>query len=267
MPAINPVRLKIQVTELVELSADPEQFLGALHSLLDFYADRSRRPGKSGRKASILRAYHAPRQVLKQIEKELVSIAASDFEIILTLIDVLWQEPWLECRLIAISLLECIPPKPPAPGFARLREWGKDCREEQLRTALLEVGVSRLRVETPDQFLNLVETWLTSADFASRKLGLRAIALLPQEQDFENLPLLYRLIAPLVREPDSRLEQDLLDVVSALARRSPNETLYFIRQNLSASRHPGLAWLARNTIKSFPVEQQSVLRSLLRERM
>ena len=49
MPAIQLARLKIQVTELLKYFSVPKDFLRELHAMLDFYADRTRRSGQSGK--------------------------------------------------------------------------------------------------------------------------------------------------------------------------------------------------------------------------
>ena len=49
MPAIQLARLKIQITELLTNFDRPVDFLRELHTLFGFYADRTRRPGQSGK--------------------------------------------------------------------------------------------------------------------------------------------------------------------------------------------------------------------------
>jgi hypothetical protein len=85
--------------------------------------------------------------------------------------------------------------------------------------------------------------------------------------NFENLPTLYRLLSPLLREASSTLESDLLRAVRALGERSPQETAYFLRQNLMAPHKSGLAVITRSCLDIFPPELESVLRAELRKRM
>ena len=78
MPAIQLARLKIQSVRLAENFADPHTFARELRGLLDFYAERTHRPGQVGEPPPILPAYNVPPQVMRQVERELSPIAIQD---------------------------------------------------------------------------------------------------------------------------------------------------------------------------------------------
>ena len=267
MPAIQLARLKIQVTDLLTHFDEPTEFLHQLHDLLNFYADRTRRPGRSGKPKPLIQAYNAPRQVIRRIEGDLTPLVLADSAQALALADQLWADPWFECRLLAISILGMLPLDAPETIVTRLQTWGKTCRENALLDALLGTGAATLRAEAPDDFLLLVDHWLSSGDLPSRTIGLRALPALIMNPKFENLPALYRLLSPLLREASSSLEGDLLRVVRALGERSPQETAYFLQQNLNAPHKAGLAVIVRRSLDVFPPEMENLLRVTLRERM
>jgi len=60
MPAIHPARMKIQVARLGEKIRQPEVFVRELHNLLDFYADRTHRPGQFGEPPPLLAIIKPP---------------------------------------------------------------------------------------------------------------------------------------------------------------------------------------------------------------
>ena len=264
MPAIQPARLKIKVTQLLENFDSPLEFVRSIHNLFDFYADRTRHPGRGGKPFSLVRAYNVPRQVLRQIEGDLAPKAAVDPERALALADVLWQEEWLECRLLAIAILGEIPPDPPERVVERIQAWGRECGQDRQLDASLMVGLAQLRKESPELFLRILGDWITSPDLASQKVGLRVVPPLVKDASFENLPAIFHLIAPLVRNVDTGLEVDLLEVLHALAQRSPQETAYFLRQSLIISDRPGVTSLVWQSLHSFPPEIKANLRELLR---
>jgi hypothetical protein len=267
MPAIQLARLKIQVTELLTNFTQPVDFLRELHAMLDFYADRTRRSGQSGKPKPLIQAYNVPRQVMRRIESDITPLVVADPENALFLADQLWLDAWYESRLLAIAILGLLPPEPANVIIDRLQLWGKGCREDALLASLLDDGAALIRSEFPDQYFLLIENWLTNGDVPSRKVGLRAMPALIQNPDFENLPALYRLLAPLVRESTSALEADLIQVVRALGRRSPQETTYFLQQNLKALHQSGLGLIIRRSLDVFPPELEESLREALRERM
>jgi len=264
MPAIQPARLKIEISKIVAHFGAPVEFVRAIHDLFDFYADRTHRPGRGGKPFSLVRAYNVPRQVLRQIEVELAPKAAVDPERALVLADAIWQENYLECRLLAIAILGEIPPDPPEQVVERIQAWGRECGEDRQLDASLIVGLARIRKETPELFLRILETWITSHDLASQKVGLRVLPPLVKDVSFENLPAVFHMITPLVRNVDTVLEVDLLAVLHALAQRSPQETAYFLRQSLAISDQPGIASLVWQSLYSFPPEIETSLRELLR---
>jgi hypothetical protein len=266
MPAIQLARLKIQAAQLAEHFANPVLYARSLHDLLDYYADRAYRPGQTGEPPPLLTAYSVPPQVIRQILKELTPFAAQDRPAALALCDALWSEPYFEFRLLAASLLGEISPHPPEEILARVKAWAVPSTEIRLLAALFTIGLSWFRQDLPELYLRQVEAWLASAEVFSQHLGLQALGPLATAQGFDNLPVLFRLLAPLVRSAPMQLRPDLLDVVQGLARRSPQETAYFLRQNLEIKTdNPGTAWLARHSLASFPVEVQTSLRAALRE--
>jgi hypothetical protein len=160
-----------------------------------------------------------------------------------------------------------LPPEPTDVITGRLQAWGKGCREDALLVSLLNKGAAPIRSAYPNEYFSLIEDWLTSGDMPSRKVGLRAMPALVENPEFENLPVMYRLLAPLVRESTSTLEADLIQVVRALGRRSPQETAYFLQQNLQAPHKSGLGVITRKSLDVFPTELEESLREALRVRM
>jgi hypothetical protein len=125
-----------------------------------------------------------------------------------------------------------------------------------------------VRAEDTALYLDLIKSWLESREVFSQRLGLRALLFLLKSSSFENMPLAMRLLAPVVRAAPSRLKPDLLDLIQALAQRSPRETAFFLRQNLAVKNdNPGTPWLIRNSLRYFPLEMQSSLRQALRNEM
>ena len=265
MPAIQLARLKIQITDLLTCFDQPNDFVRELHVLLEFYADRTRRSGQSGTPKPLVQAYNVPRQVMRRIEGDLVESIVNEPESAIMLSDQLWADKWFECRLIAISILGKLPLEHANQVIERLQKWGKECRDDALLSALLDFGAAQIRKETPKEYQLLVEGWLSNEELTSRKIGLRALPALVSNPGFVNLPVFYRLLAPMLREATSVLEPDLLSAVRSLGLRSPQETAYFLKQNLIAPHESGLSVIIRRSLEVFPPDLQDILREMLRE--
>jgi hypothetical protein len=192
-------------------------------------------------------------------------LIADSQEEALMLADALWAESWLETCLLAIAILGKIQPAPPDRVLNRVEDWVGECSEGRLLNALLDTGITRVRLEQPDNFIKMVEGWLTASEMTSQQAGLRAVISMLQDSNFDNLPVLFRLISPLIEVASSDLSSDLIDVLKALARRSPQETAYFLRQVLSVSSTPEVQFLVRQIIPEFETDIRIGLKAALHD--
>jgi hypothetical protein len=58
----------------------------------------------------------------------------------------------------------------------------------------------------------------------------------------------------------------MVQILRALARRTPQETAFFLRHNLGISESTDTPWFTRQIIREFPIDTQESLRQLLRNR-
>jgi hypothetical protein len=266
MPAIQPARLKIQTARMAENFSSPDLFVRSLHELLDFYSDRTYRPGQAGEPPPLLKAYNVPPPVLRQILKELNPYVLQDRSATLGLCRQLWDENIYEFRTLAVSLLGQVASEPPEAIFDLVKVWALPSTEMRLLTALFTTGLARVRNDLPEVYIRQARRWLAASTVFTKQLGLLALLPMLDEPRYDNLPVFFRLISPLVRTAPLPLRPDLLEIIQRLARRSPQEAAFFLRQNLAIKTdNPGTAWLARNSLDSFPPEIQVNLRAVLRE--
>jgi hypothetical protein len=266
MPAIQPARLKIQVTNLVEKSNSPQHFVKDLLTIYEFYADRTKRPGKSGPGFSLRQVYNIPRQVSKRIDVILKPALSKDPETGFALADAVWEIKWLECQVLALDILGWLPPKPLAAVTVRIKNWGPECGEDRQLAAALTRSCRRIRVEHPQVFYQILETWLKSSEIPARRIGLRLIPALVADPQFLNLPSIFNLISTVLQGEQRTSNEDLLAVTEALIQKSPQETAYFLRQTLTRTNRPEIEILIRNSLSAFPPRIRGALREFLRQR-
>ena len=266
MPAILPARLKVQSAELAQLAPDAEEFCRAYHAYLDYYADRTYRPGKVGEPPPLMRTYQAPQQVIRAELRELTEYAANEREESLVLADLLWSEPYLEFRLLAASLIGLVSPKPSKSIFGRIHAWIGPSTEERLINALIISGLQRVRLERTERYIEQIKTWLKSEHTFEIRLGLKAIPPLLETPSFGDFPLIFRLLEQVMRSAQPSLRPELLAVIQTLANRSPKETAFFLHQTMITGKdNPNLAWYLRHSFKFFPPDYQEYLQEALRQ--
>jgi hypothetical protein len=266
MPAIQLERLRRQAADLAALYQNPSEFIRKLTDLFEFYADRTHRSGQDSEKPVIIKVYKVPEPVMRRILSALQEPLHSDPSGTLPLIDALWERPALEFRDLAVSMLGSLTASMSETVIERVRTWNRDNDEDVLLESIANQGLKQIRSEAKESFLQLVEQWLMSAQFKEQRLGLRALLVMAHEASFESLPVIYRLLGTTVENATQALRPDLLDVIRPLAKRSPQETAYFLRQSLAKAKDPKIAaWLIRHSVKEFPPEMQNNLRAALRQ--
>lgn len=260
MPAIQLGRLKIQAARLAEEYDQPAAFVKDLENLFDFYADRTHRSGQSGTPHPLIPAYNIPTPVLRQVLAELTPFISKDPQSFLILADELWRRDNLESRELSAGILGHVPVQALDGVISRARTWLKSEMEPRLIEAMLRQGLSMLRQNSPVRYMELVEGWLSSPNLIEQEVGLRGLLPLLEDEAFNNLPVVFRLITPYVRLVHTRLRPALLDVLDLLVLHSPQETAYFLRQNSSAPESADTPWVIRKVLKKFPQDLQANLR-------
>jgi hypothetical protein len=264
MPAIRPAILKQQSALLANEFGQPQEYLHSLHHLLDQYANRAFRSGQSGKPKPLLQAYDVPQPVLRQLLQDLEPKARQDPASALILSQGLWDEAFLETRMLAAGLLGKIPADPDQI-LNQLENFLQTAGNERVISTLLDQGLVWLRQTDPEKIIERARTWLGSRSEFEQTLGLRVIQPLIAEPAYKNLPVFFKLLDPLTCEASAALRPDLVDVIEVLARRSPRETAYFLRENLGYSRCTTTAWLIRQVLPAFPEEIRNSLRERLRQ--
>jgi hypothetical protein len=263
MPAIELARLKKQTAHLADHFDQPDDFVRALHEILEYYVNRSLREVDSAAPASVLDTYRTPSPILRQIEIEIAPLATAKPEQALELADRLWDEGWLETRVLAAALLGRLPPYEERL-LARLTAWTKQVRDPSVRTALLSTGLIRLRREMPDQFLLLVGEWLNPERQRLWSNGIQALLPLIKDPGYHNLPPVFEILEHVVEAAPGMLQKDLVDLFQALYSVSPTETIYFLRQVLTNSKTGMTATTFRRIAPSLPPKLAESIRDLTR---
>jgi hypothetical protein len=193
MPAIDLARLRKQANRLVDFFFLPDEFMKHLREMLDFYVNYTLRTKENVAPGSNLKTYRTPPAVLTQIENELRAVAEANPEFALELADTLWDEGALETRLLAAFLLGRIPPQEERL-LPRLTAWTQQVRDPDVRSALLSTSLTRMRKETPAQFLILVREYLHPARMRTWTNGIQALLPMIADATSANLPTILDMV-------------------------------------------------------------------------
>lgn len=263
MPAAELPRLHAQINELIARFDDPVRLRNGLRDLLDLYSNRAYRPGQAVRPQPLLPSYRVPPLIMRQLELEFSKACQEQPEQALLVVDQLWHDPYLEPHLLAAYLIGTIPASQESGIMSLLRAWAQPTENFRILETLFQLGTVTLRRTRPEPLLALFEEWLTGVKTDQRALGIRALIPLIQDPQFENIPPIFRMLSPLIQTAPSNLHVDLQSAIEALAKRTPTETVFFLRQTLSLAASPNTARLIRRCLPSFDAAQQASLRKAL----
>src|SRR5688572_23837254 len=263
MPAIDLARLRKQAARLADFFFLPDEFMKHLREILDYYVNYTLRAKENVAPGSNLKTYRTPPAVLTHIENELKNVAEANPHFALELADVLWDEGALETRLLAAFLLGRIPPQEERLT-PRLAAWTQQVRDPHVRAALLSTSLTRMRKETPEQFLTLIREYLHPARTRSWSNGVQALLPMIADTSYTNLPPILDIVEPVIEEAPAIIQNDLADLIVALYRASANETTFMLKHVLASSENPMTATTLRRILPSLPPPLQNELRELLR---
>jgi hypothetical protein len=263
MPAIDLARLRKQANRLADFFFMPDDFRRSLREVLDFYVNRTLRRSQTVAPGSNLPTYRTPTEVLRHIEVALGPIAKANPHYALELADMLWDEGYLETRLLAAFLLGRIPPQEERL-LARLTAWTQQVRDRNVRAALLTTSLTRMREETPEQFLVFIGEWLHPARQRMWSSGLQALQPMVLNPDYENLPPIFEICRPIIEMAPSKLQSEIGDLINALYQSSSNETVYFLNEIIENSDNPMVVVNLRRLLPAFPPALQDQIRDKVR---
>jgi len=265
MPAVDPARLRFQITNLIETFNSPPVFHRQLSDLFSFYANRTLRFGNSAQPEPNIPAYKLPHPVIRQLELDLKPLINSAPQSALNLADELWNDSYFEVKQIAVFILGTVPVETPQPIRHRIDEWLTPKLDRALSSYLLSTGTLHLQLVFPEAWETFVQSLLNQGSPKMIGLGLKALAEGVNNPTFTNLPAIFRLVSPFIREPQPEFMKDLAHLIESLIKNSPMETAYFLKQTLSVSDSPLTKRLVKQNLSLLPENIRHDLRLRLRK--
>ena len=264
MPAVNPTRLSFQIADVLKSFDTPQDFHKKIKDLFSLYANRTLRYGDRMGLPPLMPMYHLPDPVMRQVKTELVPILSEKPKAGLALADALWEDDAYEIRLVAIFILGHATEDFPDPILSRLNQWLSPDLDPTLKEAVLHSGTQGLQSKFPDRWEAWIESLIARKNPQWITLGLIGLRSGLQTSPSQKLPVIYRLISPILRNPQPAVTNELKRLIEVLAQQSPTETAYFLRQALSLSDTPGTGRLIRQCIPMFPDDLQKELQAVLK---
>lgn len=251
MAAIDLTRLNKQIEALKEVFSQPAEFRKRLHETLQFYHRYAHRKHKDAVPVSFMRVYDLPEQILPQVANGLSLKARQDSRETLAVVDELWEDEHFEARDLAAHLLGQVPLQAKADVFDRVRQWSSVPLDRAVVNSVFNKGSQRLQSEDPKGWTEFVGNLLASPLERQQNHGLYALSLLVEQSHSDQLPQFFRWIRPFIQSDQTLLQPNLSQVIAVLARRSPAETAYVLKEVLSDTDGSGIEQRVRSYLPYF----------------
>ena len=268
MPAIHLPRLRKQAVELAEYFFEPQRFDFHFNQLLDYYANRTIKPGKQTSSKTQIKAYRVQDPVLKIIMTEVAQSAAQSPADVLILSRLLWDDLVLEKRIFAARLLKYLPQEDSHNVLIMIENWAQSCHEDQLLSEFADYPLLKIYSLNWQLYLGQMKEWLESDNDTLKRLALISIAAVLKEHDIDDLPPLFKILQPYFSKPPFIFRTFLNPIFKYLTHQSPDEVMYLVRQ-INDSQQPqdkNFNWLLRQNLEHFPVRHQESLESIIKNK-
>ncbi len=261
MPSIDPERLGREIEALFASIDDPPVFRRALLDLLDFYADRTRRPGASTRADDVPWTFEIRQPLLHELSRALTARLSGRPDAALAIARELWLVELREPQVLAADALGCRSDRIVAEIC---EQWAPTCRDNRVLEALAGRALAGWRRRSSGEFLVQVERWMLDARPSLRLLALEAMRFAVEDASFERLPRVFRMLDRLSGEVRGGARRAFRRLVEALALRSSRETARFLIDELSHTR--AAARLVRELLPVFDEGLRATLEAALSDR-
>jgi hypothetical protein len=96
------------------------------------------------------------------------------------------------------------------------------------------------------------------------RIGIQGLEQGVRAANFDNLPVVLRLVSPLIQAPHPDTNRRLEQLIEALIQHSPTETAFFLKQMLSTSDRPETLRLIKTCLPSLPDALREDLKSAIK---
>ncbi|GAB4469236.1 MAG: hypothetical protein Kow0088_01070 [Anaerolineales bacterium] len=263
MPIIDPTRLHHQIQECFAKQNHTREFVASIKELLDLYSDRTYRPGELATLPSALKSYHVPQPLLRTLIKELARLSQSQPLLAIENANLLWEQPYHECKVLAIALLENLPVEMESKIYTIAEQWVSTCNHSELTASIAHNALKSLRLKRPASLIEQARKWILDQRHSLRKFGLMVIEEISLTISFSDLPLLFRVISPYFNRCPSQIFPEVVAICNNLIEKSPKEMAYLMRKAILDNPTADAKKLIKTCLKSFPLEMQSELMSAI----
>ncbi|MBQ6502802.1 MAG: hypothetical protein IJI57_02695 [Flexilinea sp.] len=265
LPAVNLLQLRVELNDLLWNFTDPPAFRNTLLDLLEKFAYTAYRSESKARAVSTRPQLQVSLILLREMDLVLIPAIREQPQAALAICDLLWNDENMDVCLIASRMLGEIPIEHADLVLDRAGEWALAGVRHMTARTLLKNASALIMRHDPEILLRKVRRWYVDPREEQNYLCLEGMAILVEDRSFENLPAIFTLLEALMGEATMETQNALTELFLVLYERTPNETVYVIRQCLNDNPNVTAQRVIRRVIPTFDPKVQKSLQDALRE--
>lgn len=264
MPAVNLLQLRVELNDLLWNFTDPPAFRKTLLDLLEKFAYTAYRSESKTRSVSSRPQLQVSMILLREMDLMLIPAIREQPQAALAICDLLWNDENMDVCLIASRMLGEIPLEHAELVLDRAGEWALAGVRHMTARTMLRNATALIMRNDPEILLRKVRRWYVDPREEQNFLCLEGMAILVENRSFENLPAIFTLVEALMGEATMNTQRSLEELFQVLYQRTPNETIYVLRQCLRDDPNVTAQRVIRRVIPSVDEKVRKSLQDELR---
>jgi hypothetical protein len=227
MPAVNPSALKDKLDAIFADDIMADSFMHDVESILDFYADRTKRSTTAMSALESVERMHVAAPVLRTFCAKIHQRNRRPEDEWRLATEKLWQSGYQEMRLISICMLSEMPLE---NQLTVASNWAAECDDSRVLEALASEGIQPVRRADPELVLGCVGGWL--GEDSTRVFGLMVLQQFVDDEIATGLPTIFDFLSGLASTARGVEFDALWSLLEKLSKRSPAESTAFLVDEL-----------------------------------
>jgi hypothetical protein len=223
MPAVNPSALRDKMDSIFADDIKAGFFKRQVESILDFYADRTKRSTTAASALESAERMHVAAPVLRAFCSKIHQRGRRPEDEWLLAATKLWQSKYQEMQLLSVCMLSEIPLD---HQLTTASNWAAECDDPRVLESLASEGIQPVRKADPQQVLECVDGWIKAE--STRLFGLMVLQQFIDDEIAADLPLIFDLLSGLTSSSRGLEYDGLWSLLEKLAKRSPAESTAFL---------------------------------------
>ena len=261
MPTINLNRLHDQIQDVLAHVDDPTRFSRKVLDVLEFYADRSKRPGSVAGSLESRNVLNVPKPVLRELKRAIETLPIEETENWVEMAGYLWEAGYREHRYIASVILGL---RADEDMLELAEQWAEQSHDSYELVEVSSIGLRQYRLSHPDTFYGAISRWLNTDSQKVRHLGLLSIQHVLEEGGNEVVPVVLSLLQGASGWASGSSWKTLRSLIENLALSSAPETARFLLKEIENEPHNSRR-LIQTSLMYFPEVQKHRLEETLKK--